>query len=220
MRHLGRRVGRPRHDQAADLAAAEPEEERVRHHQPRRRVGGVRELVAGADVADGEDARVARAQPVVDRDARGGRTRTPAASRPRPSTFGARPAATSSSSPAISSVRPATRTWITRSPLRASARTTVASCSSRTPSRSMARSHDPRRVGVLAGQDVGARVDERHRRAEARERLGQLAADRPRADDREARGQLGQREDRLVGEVAGRLEARDRRHRRPARRSR
>ena len=58
-----------------------------------------------------------------------------------------------------------------------------------------------------------ADFEDRHRDAEPREGLRELAADRSAADDREATGVRGQREDRLVGEEAGLVEPGDRRRR-------
>ena len=220
VRHLGRRIGDPRHHQAADLAAAEPEEQRVGHHQPRRRVGDVGELVLGADVADGEDARVARAEPVVHANAVSGRTpRPPPRVRgPRRSARDRWPRAARRRRSPRRVPRPGRGPRARRPAPRRGPRRRRAAAARRAPPwrarRSAAASASSR------GRMLGALVDDRDRRAEAGERLGQLATDRPGADDREPPGQLGQAEDGLVGEVARRLEARDRAAPRAGRRSR
>jgi hypothetical protein len=70
VRHLGARVRAPGQDEPAALAAPEAAEEGVGHGEARHGVGGVREArPAGDAVADGEDARVRRAEAVVDDDA-------------------------------------------------------------------------------------------------------------------------------------------------------
>ena len=80
--------------------------------------------------------------------------------------------------------------------------TSLTPSSSWTPSRSSASCTIVGGVGVLAGEELGPDVEDGDVGAEAREGLGQLAADRAAADDRQAAGQLGQVEDGLVGEVA------------------
>ena len=71
------------------------------------------------------------------------------------------------------------------------------------PVRMHAGLHDGGGVGVLARQDARRLLDERYPAAEAGERLRHLAADRTGANHREPLRQFGQREDRLVGAVAG-----------------
>ncbi len=66
-------------------------------------------------------------------------------------------------------------------------------------------------VAVLARQDLRQGLQQPYLRAEAPERLRQLASDRPRADHREPPRQLGQRENRFVGKKPGFGEARNRR---------
>ena len=58
-------------------------------------------------------------------------------------------------------------------------------------------------IRVFAGQDLPLALEEGHLRAEAREGLRELAADRAAADHGEPAGQLGQGEDGLVREIAG-----------------
>ena len=72
-----------------------------------------------------------------------------------------------------------------------------------TPSRDSASRDALGGVGVLAGQELARALEEGHLRAEAREGLRELAADRAAADHGQPPRQLGQREDRLVREVAG-----------------
>ena len=62
--------------------------------------------------------------------------------------------------------------------------------------------HEAGGVGVLPAEEAVSCLHHGHARAEARERLGQLAADGPAAEHGEPPGQGGQREDGLVGEKA------------------
>src|SRR5262249_57725475 len=78
-----------------------------------------------------------------------------------------------------------------------------------------ARPDDRGGVFVLPRPEVARPREQGHTAAEAGEALGQLATDRPAAEDAEARGKLGEREDRLVGQVSGLLEAGDGRGRSP-----
>jgi len=75
--------------------------------------------------------------------------------------------------------------------------------------------HDRRGIGVFARQDSGRDVDERDVAAEPAKGLGQLAADRARADDDQRANRLAQIEHRFVGEVGRRVDAGKARYRGP-----
>ena len=184
-------VGAPRHHEGRELAAAD--EERVLHDDLRRGVGGVGELPGHADVARRVDARVGRAQPVVDPDAAPRRrTATPAASSPRPSTLGARPGADQDlvdRDRARRGRRRASRGASFAAPRRLDA---LEACSRararRRPARARAarsrRRRRPRARGVRRPARAACTRD-----AEALEGLRELAADRAAADHaRAARG--------------------------------
>jgi len=61
---------------------------------------------------------------------------------------------------------------------------------------------DPCRIGVFPDQHMGCHIEQGDLATESSESLGQLTPDRPAADDTEAARQLGQREDRFVGQKA------------------
>src|SRR5579885_1507814 len=133
---------------------------------------------------------------------------TPAASSPRPSTFGLRPTPRRTASHSRTSRVPPTSQWRSTAAPRRSARVTCPQRTSRTPSRSRRRC-TMAAASTSSRQDVRFGLEERDGAAEATKRLRQLAADRARAHYREPPRQRGQREDRLVGEVARVREARD-----------
>ena len=163
--------------------------------------------------------RVGGAQVVVHLDA-GLVVATPAASRPRPSTFGARPAATRISSATISRRSPS------RSRRPSSSRPAAPhldDLDAELEVDAVARQRlldDLGGVGVLAGQDVAVHVEQGDPAAEAGEGLRQLAADRAAADHHQPRRQLGEVEDRLVGADSRPRRGRGSAARRRARRSR
>ena len=66
-----------------------------------------------------------------------------------------------------------------------------------------------RELGVIAGQQVRAAMEERHLRAQASERLRHLDTDWAAPQDDQPFRDLLQIEDRLVGEIAGLNEAGD-----------
>ena len=68
---------------------------------------------------------------------------------------------------------------------------------------------DRGRVSVLAVEEVRLVVQQKHLAPQSLEGLGQLAADRPAADDRQTRRALGQREHRLVGQETDLFQPRD-----------
>ena len=72
-----------------------------------------------------------------------------------------------------------------------------------------------RRVGLFSREKARESLEETDRHAEAGERLGELTADRPAADDAETGRPRNEREDRLVGEHVHVDETWDRRHARP-----
>ena len=214
MRDLRIGVGAPRHHQRRELLAADraEREERVLHRDLRRRVGRMRELPAEADVARGVDARVAGAERVVHAHAAARRTRRPhprgrAPRRWAPDRRRRRISSTASSS----SAAPARAKCRRFAPSRRDTRWSVAPWTTRIPSSAKRRSRKRCDVGVLARQQVRVGVQHHHLGAEAPERLRHLAADRTGADHAEARGPLGQVEERLVGQIAGLGQARDRR---------
>ena len=202
MGDLGLGVGAPGHHQGRELPA--PAEERVLHHDLRGGVRRVGELPGHAHVAGGVDAAIRGAQPVVDRTPRFVSKATPAASSPSPSTFGARPAATSSSSTTSELGAPvrALQAQLELGPLALHLLDPAAEHEIDAVAGEGAL-HDLGGVGVLALEHVGAHLEQVHPDAEALERLGELAADRPAADHREARGAPGELEDRLVRAEAG-----------------
>ena len=65
-------------------------------------------------------------------------------------------------------------------------------------------------VAILANQDLRRDFQQSDLRAKSRKRLRQLASDRSRADHGDSPRQLGQRENRFVGQVAGLGETRNR----------
>ncbi len=166
--------------------AGAPEEERVLDHHRRVRVGEVRELEQRRDVAGGEDPRdwwcAAAGRPGLPVLSYA----TPAASSPSSSTLGARPTATRISSHAVSP--PLAAALPDDDALAAGCATGAAHLDHLRAERELDAVahqrvlHDLRGVGVLADQDLRRHVEERDARAEARERLRQLAADRSRAD--------------------------------------
>ncbi len=135
---------------------------------------------------------------------------TPALSRSRPSTTGARPAATSRCDPSR------------RSPL---SRITATPAGERVDARDLgvaaqidafalqARDDDGGKLGIVLGEEVG---DLQHGDPRAQPAMGlrHLQADRPAADHDQMAGQGAVGEDRLVGEIARFGQAGDRRRRR------
>ena len=205
---LGRGVGAPRDGERARLPAAE--EERVGEHDARQRVGHVRELEARGDVAGGVDAWVGGPQPVVDGDAVPDREATPAASRPRPSRLGARPAADEELVAATVRRRGPPPRSAPRSRRRGPR---PAGCARRsrawTPSRASRRSTTRRRRRPRA---AGRARRRRSTVTSAPKRRNVCASSQPIGPPpmtTQAPRQLGQLEDRLVGEVAGLGEPRD-----------
>ena len=73
--------------------------------------------------------------------------------------------------------------------------------------------HDRRELRILARQDR-PEIDEIDLRSEPTERLRELAADRPGAEDQKTPRQLREAEDRFVREIGQGLQTRQRRHRR------
>ena len=73
-------------------------------------------------------------------------------------------------------------------------------------------------VAILANQDLRRDFQQRDLRAESRKRLRELASDRSGANHGDSPRQLGQRENRLVGQVSGLGETRESAARRRARR--
>jgi hypothetical protein len=69
--------------------------------------------------------------------------------------------------------------------------------------------HDGGCIGILVAEDPWHQFQQRDFAAEARERLGELAPDRARADHGQTPRQRGQAEHRFVGQVAGLGQARD-----------
>ncbi len=68
--------------------------------------------------------------------------------------------------------------------------------------------HDLCGIAVLSHQHVGGHVEERDPAAKAGKALGELATDRPAADDAQSRRQLGEGKDGLVGEITALVAAR------------
>ena len=199
------RIGVRAPGQGERARAGAAEEERVLDDDPRLEVGVVRELVRRAHVAGGVDPRVGGPQSVVDGHARArvvgdaddleaepldvGR-----AARRRP---GSRPTARRAAAPPRVTVDHARRRRLARRARSLAPRAQVDAVAD------SARSTRSAASAVLAAQDLALALEQRHAGAEARERLGQLAADRARADHGEPARQLGQGEHRLVREIAG-----------------
>ena len=61
-------------------------------------------------------------------------------------------------------------------------------------------------VSVFIRHDAMLRFNQIHLAAETGERLRQFASDRPRSDDSQARRQIGQRKNGLIGEITDLLE--------------
>ena len=213
VRDLGRRVGAPGHDERARLGPAE--EEGVLDHDAGQGVRGVGELVARRDVAGREDPRVGRAELIVHLDTGpavgnpGGLEAQPVDVRraPRCDQDGigdhlARGAPAIHDEPLLSAGTAAHFLHF-----RGAAELDPVP---------LERPDDERRgFRVLAGEDAAAVLEQDHVRAEEGEGLRQLAADGPGADHREPGGPLGEREERLVRQVAGFREAGDGRYGRP-----
>ena len=140
----------------------------------------------------------------------------PAASRFNPSTFACRPAANQQVAALDCRLRPVLRGRHDRrqpvaAPLDPADLHALAQVD---PVRDQRAAHDVDGGGIVPGQDR-APLQDRHRRAEPAVRLGELAPDRPAADDDEVLGPFCEVEDRLVGEVRRLGEARHRRYRGP-----
>ena len=209
VRHLGVGVGTPRHRERRQLLGAE--EQRVLDHDLGGRVGRVCELPRHADVARGVDAGIAGLEIVVHVDAAFRVVAHADRLEVEPLDVG-RAADAEQELVHHDAFGPAVAVGEPDRPRGAVALDAL----DRAPVHHAdalgreARLDDPRGVLVLARQDVRVGVQHGHLAAEPAERLGQLAADRPRADHAEPARPLGEVEHRLVGQEAGLLDALDR----------
>ena len=209
VRDLGLGVRAPGHDERARLRV--PEEERVLDHQARLEVGVVRELEGRGDVAARVDVRVRRHEMIVDLDA--GADRVLDADLLEIEPLDVRRAADTDHDLVGLDRLAALQVERLRAPRRL--RGPLDRLAARDPHTvALERAEDDvRGVAILLDEDLRRDLDEMDLRAEPRERLRELAADRSRADDGEAARKRRQRKDRLVREVTGLLEAGDRRGR-------
>ena len=207
--HLRRGVGAAGYDQPVGTGAGK--EERVLDHDRGMGVGQVGEVGRGRHVAGGEDAGVRRAQLRVDPDA-GGVAADADFPESQPFDVG-RPAHghqdfVADGLPLLAlAVDPGEPdgAGLGRRFLDPRAKGQLDAVAAKRPF------DHGRRVRILARQDAGQHVEDRHPAAEPGEGLRELAADRAGADDGQPPGPLGQGEDGLVGQVAAALEARYRR---------
>ena len=200
VRNLGRRERAPRDDERRGSLA--PEEQGVLDRDARHGVGGMRELVGRADVAGGKHLAVRSLQVLVDGDA-GAVEGNARAIEPEPfdvrgaprgqkdrvcrDRLGARPAVERDDGARLVSLDTLQR--------RAEAQGDALAFED-------GREHRGR-LGVFARQELRLTTDDGDAAAEARERLRHFAPDGAGADHDESRWKLREREERLVGVVAG-----------------
>ena len=198
VRDFRRGVGGPRNRERGRAAAAL--EEGVLNHEARHEIGGVGELVARADVATGEDRRVVRLEAFVHGHALGAERD---AGRFEAEIFDVRGAADGDEElvgdagllGSAGGEVPANAFGVARDIQVFAVAENVHAVAFEGGAQNRGG------VAVFARQEAGGGFDERHRRAEARERLRHLAADGAGPDDGEAAGQHGEREERLVGQI-------------------
>ncbi len=210
MCHFRRGVGTPRDNQRVRLLC--PEEKGVLDGYARGCLGGVGKLVLIGDIADGVDPPVTALEVTVDRDACPFIVGNPRSLETDPRDI--RSAADGKQKVIdhkLLSGGEGEHLFTTRD--RDSLKAGSGSKVNTLPTQPRLENRGD--VEVLPRKDPLRRLDEFHLSAETAETLGDLTADRAGADDSKPSGKLGEGKEILVCKVAGLLETRNRRNRRP-----